>query len=347
MQFLFFCTAVIRAVDLHQDLLRISVASAQNDHRLGANEAPPAILSIFLGDQLTDVFERLVNGKGGSSKKAGVLGLGTPVLPHLPRHAGDRNRTSPFAFTGNKFEFRAVGSSQSISMPITVLNTIVAESIDALTDMVEARMKKKESLEKALAEVIKEVYAQHSRIVFNGDGYSEKWHKEAEKRGLLNLRTALDAIEQFTSKKNVELFSKYKVLSKREVESRQEIMYDIYFKTVNIEGETTARIAQTQVLPSAFSYLAELGEVEVESRALTRTSQQVADAADALSDALEHLKAQNDELGGDHVHEKAHHMRDNVLPAMLEVRKAADALEKVVSNKHWPLPSYQEMVFVK
>jgi glutamine synthetase len=347
MQFLFFCTAVIRAVDLHQDLLRLSVASAQNDHRLGANEAPPAILSIFLGDQLTDVFERLVNGKGGSGKKAGVLGLGTPVLPNLPRHAGDRNRTSPFAFTGNKFEFRAVGSSQSISMPITVLNTIVAESIDALTDMVEARMKKKESLEKALAEVIKEVYAKHSRIVFNGDGYSEKWHKEAEKRGLLNLRTALDAIEEFTSKKNVELFSKYKVLSKREVESRQEIMYDIYFKTVNIEGETTARIAQTQVLPSAFSYLAELGEVEVESRALTRTSQQVADAADALSDALENLKKQNEELGGDHVHEKAHHMRDNVLPAMLEVRKAADVLEKVVSNKHWPLPSYQEMVFVK
>jgi glutamine synthetase len=347
LQFLFFCTAVIRAVDVHQDLLRLSVASAQNDHRLGANEAPPAILSVFLGDQLTDIFERLANGKGGSGKKAGILNLGTPVLPHLPRHAGDRNRTSPFAFTGNKFEFRAVGSSQSISMPITVLNTIVAESIEVLTEMIEARMKKKESFEAALGAVIKEVYAQHKRIVFNGDGYSAAWHKEAEKRGLLNLRTALDAIERFTDKKNLDLFSKYKVLSKREVESRQEILYDIYFKTVNIEGETTAQIAQTQILPSAFSYLAEMGEVEVESRALERTTTQVAEAADALSDALENLKAQNAELGGDHIHEKAHHVRDNVLPAMLEVRKAADRLEKLVSDKYWPLPSYQEMVFVK
>ncbi len=347
MQFLFFCTAVIRAVDLHQDLLRISVSSAPNDHRLGANEAPPAILSVFLGDQLNDIFERIASGKGGSGKKAGLLNLGAPVLPHLPRHAGDRNRTSPFAFTGNKFEFRAVGSSQSISMPITVLNTIVADSVDAMSAMIEARMKKKESFETALGSVIKEVYGQHKRIVFNGDGYSAAWHKEAEKRGLLNLRTALDAIEQFNSKKNVALFDKYKVLSKREVESRQEIMYDIYFKTVNIEGETTAQMAQTQILPSALAYLAEIGEVEVESRALERVSKQVGDAADALSDALENLKAQNEELGGDHIHEKAHHMRDNVLPAMLDVRKAADALEKLVSDKHWPLPSYQEMVFVK
>jgi glutamine synthetase len=347
MQFLFFCTAVIRAVDIHQDLLRVSVASAQNDHRLGANEAPPAIISIFLGDQLNDIFERIASGKGGSGKKAGLLNLGTPVLPDLPRHAGDRNRTSPFAFTGNKFEFRAVGSSQSISMPITVLNTIVADSVDAMTSMIEARMKKKESFEKALAAVIKEVFTQHKRIVFNGDGYSAAWHKEAEKRGLLNLRTALDAIEEFTSKKNVALFDKYKVLSKREVESRQEIMYDIYFKTVNIEGETTAQMAQTQILPAALAYLAEIGEIEVESRALTRVSNQVADAADALSDALETLKQHNEELGGEHVHEKAHHMRDHVLPAMLEVRKAADALEKLVSDKHWPLPSYQEMVFVK
>ncbi|MGL4612147.1 MAG: glutamine synthetase III [Trueperaceae bacterium] len=347
MQFLFFCTAVIRAVDLHQDLLRLSVSSASNDHRLGANEAPPAILSIFLGDQLTDIFERLASGKGGSGKKAGLLNLGTPVLPNLPRHAGDRNRTSPFAFTGNKFEFRAVGSSQSISMPITVLNTIVAESIDALTSMIEDRMKKKESFETALGAVIKEVYTNHKRIIFNGDGYSEAWHKEAEKRGLLNLRTALDGIEQLTSKKNTALFDKYKVLNKREVESRQEIMYDIYFKTVNIEGETTAQMAQTQILPSAMSYLAELGEVEIESRALERTTKQVAEAADELSDALENLKKQNADLGGDHIHEKAHHMRDNVLPAMLEVRKAADELEKLVSDKHWPLPSYQEMVFVK
>ena len=240
LQFLFFCSAVILAVDTHQDLLRISVSSASNDHRLGANEAPPAIISIFLGDQLTDIFDRIASGKGGSGKKSGFLQLGSAVLPNLPRHAGDRNRTSPFAFTGNKFEFRAVGSSQSISFPITVLNSIVAEAIDVLVDAVEAKMKKKMSFETAALEVIKETYNARKRIIFNGDGYSEAWHKEAQKRGLLNYSTALDAIEHLSDKKNVSLFSKLGVLSKREVEARQEIMYDIYFKTVNIEGETTS-----------------------------------------------------------------------------------------------------------
>lgn len=347
LQFLFFCAAVIKAVDLHQDLLRISVASASNDHRLGANEAPPAIMSIFLGDQLTDIFERLANGKGGSGKKVGVLELGTPVLPPLPKHAGDRNRTSPFAFTGNKFEFRAVGSSQSISFPITVLNTIVADAIDALMDSVEAKMKKKMGFEQAALETIKETYAQHKRIVFNGDGYSAAWHKEAAKRGLLNLRTAVDAIERFTDEKNVKLFTRLGVLNEREIHARQEIMYDIYFKQVNIEGETTEWVAQTQILPGALSYLAELSEIEVKSRAAERTIKQVVEATDALSDALEKLKAQNAELGGDEVHEKAHHMRDNVLPAMAEVRKAADALERILADKYWPLPSYREMLFVK
>jgi glutamine synthetase len=347
LQFLFFCAAVIKAVDLHQDLLRISVASASNDHRLGANEAPPAIMSIFLGDQLTDIFERLANGKGGSGKKVGVLELGTPVLPPLPKHAGDRNRTSPFAFTGNKFEFRAVGSSQSISFPITVLNTIVADAIDALMDSVEAKMKKKMGFEQAALETIKETYAQHKRIVFNGDGYSAAWHKEAAKRGLLNLRTAVDAIERFTDEKNVKLFTRLGVLNEREIYARQEIMYDIYFKQVNIEGETTEWVAQTQILPGALSYLAELSEIEVKSRAAERTIKQVVEATDALSDALEKLKAQNAELGGDEVHEKAHHMRDNVLPAMAEVRKAADALERIMADKYWPLPSYREMLFVK
>jgi glutamine synthetase len=347
LQFLFFCAAVIKAVDMHQDLLRISVASASNDHRLGANEAPPAILSIFLGDQLTDIFERLASGKGGSGKKTGVLELGVPVLPPLPKHAGDRNRTSPFAFTGNKFEFRAVGSSQSISFPITVLNTIVADAIDALMDAVEAKMKKKVSFEQAVLETIKETYAQHKRIVFNGDGYSAAWHKEAAKRGLLNLRTAIDAIEHFTDEKNIKLFTRLGVLNEREIHARQEIMYDIYFKQVNIEGETTEWVAQTQILPGALSYLAELSEIEVKSRAVERTIKQVVEATDALSDALEKLKAQNAELGGDEVHEKAHHMRDNVLPAMTEVRKAADALERILADKYWPLPSYREMLFVK
>lgn len=345
LSFLFFCAAVIRAVDVHQDLLRISVASASNDHRLGANEAPPAILSIFLGSELTGVFERLVSGKG-SGKKPGLLKLGTPVLPHLPLHAGDRNRTSPFAFTGNKFEFRAVGSSQSISLPITVLNTIVAESIDVLGERLEAGLKKGKSLEEALLEVLKDTYKKHNRIIFNGDGYSEAWHQEAERRGLLNLRTALDAIEQLTSEKNAALFAKYGVLNERELEARQEVMYDIYFKSVNIEGETTEWIAQTQILPGALAYLADLEAVS-KSKAAARTAEQVTRATDALSDALEALKQQNAALGGDTVHEKAYHMRDRVLPAMGEVRKAADALEKLVAADHWPLPSYRDMLFIK
>ncbi len=347
LQFLFFCAAVIKAVNAHQDVLRLAVASASNDHRLGANEAPPAILSIFLGDQLTDIFDRIASGKGGSGKKAGTLELGTPVLPPLPRHAGDRNRTSPFAFTGNKFEFRAVGSSQSISFPITVLNTIVAESIDALVASLEAKLKKKTAFAAAVLEVVKETYVANKRIIFNGDGYSESWHKEAAKRGLLNLPTALDAIEVFTSDKNTKLFGDYGVLTHKEVESRQEIMYDIYFKTVNIEGETTAHMAQTQILPAALAYLADLSGVGIKSKATERVIKAVSSLADQLSDALESLKKQNAELGGDTVHEKAYHLRDNVLPAMLEVRAAADQLEGLVAEAHWSLPSYREMLFVK
>ncbi|WP_245958875.1 glutamine synthetase III family protein [Meiothermus luteus] len=211
----------------------------------------------------------------------------------------------------------------------------------------EAKLRKKASFEQAVLEVVRETYNQHKRIVFNGDGYSAAWHKEAAKRGLLNLRTAVDAIERFTDEKNIQLFSRLGVLSEREIHARQEIMYDIYFKQVNIEGETTEWIVQTQILPGALSYLAELSEIEVKSKAVQRTIQQVVEATDALSDALEKLKVQNAELGGDEVHEKAHHMRDNVLPAMAEVRKAADALERILADKYWPLPSYREMLFVK
>lgn len=348
MMFLFFCAAVIRAVDMHQDLLRACVASASNDHRLGANEAPPAIMSIFLGDELTDIFDRVQSGKGGGSKKSGLLGLGTPVLPPLPLHAGDRNRTSPFAFTGNKFEFRAVGSSQSVSFPTTILNTIVAQSIDAMTSMIETRMKKKATFETALVDVLKDVYGTHKRIIFNGDGYSSKWHKEAEKRGLLNLRTAVDAIETMIAEKNIKLFSGYGVLSERELEARQDVLLDQYFKTVNIEGETTEWIAQTQILPGVLAYMRDLAALStVNSAAASATLTMVGSAADELVKALAALRAQNEELGGETVHEKARHMCDNVLPAMQQVRKAADALERVVASERWPLPGYREMLFVK
>lgn len=347
MQFLFFCAAVIRAVDLHQDLLRICVASASNDHRLGANEAPPSIMSIFLGDQLTDVFDRIISGKGGGSKKSGSLGLGTQVLPKLPQHAGDRNRTSPFAFTGNKFEFRAVGSSQSVSFPITVLNTIIAESIDALASAIEARMKKKQSFEAALLEVLRQTYGKHSRIVFNGDGYSSAWHAEAERRGLLALRSAVDAIELLHDEKNVKLFSSYNVLSARELEARQEVFFDLYFKTVNIEGETTEWIAQTQIMPGALRHLREMKETGMDIIAVERAVKEMSDTVNALSDAIVELRAQNMELGGETVHSKSMHMRDNVIPAMNRVRNAADALERITAHDHWPLPSYREMLFVK
>ena len=349
MQFLFFAAAVIKAVDDHQDLLRTCVASASNDHRLGANEAPPAILSIFLGSELTDIFERIVSGKGGRGKQSGLMGLGSSVLPEIPVHAGDRNRTSPFAFTGNKFEFRAVGSSQSISFPITVLNVIAADAITQLTAELQKRLGKKgATLEQAVAEVVKDTYRKYQRIVFNGDGYSTDWHEEAEKkRGLLNLRTTLDAVETLISPKNVKLFNDFGVLNERELTARQEIMYDIYFKTVNIEGETTEYMAQTAILPAAFSYLAELGEVEVKSKAATGTTKELVQLSDTLYDALQELRQQNEALGGDEVHEKAHHMRDHVLPAMQQVRTAADRLERIVSQKHWPLPTYRQMLFVK
>ncbi|WP_412028986.1 glutamine synthetase III [Deinococcus yunweiensis] len=347
MQFLFFCSAVIKAVDEHQDLLRISVASASNDHRLGANEAPPAIISIFLGSELTEIFDRLESGQGGRGAEAGLLGLGTSVLPPLPRHAGDRNRTSPFAFTGNKFEFRAAGSSQSISFPITVLNIIVADAVSALTADLKAKLDGGADLNAAVADIVKSTYAAHKRIVFNGDGYSDAWHQEAEHgRKLLNLRTSLDAIEHLSDAKNQALFQKFGVLSDRELAARQEIMYDIYFKTVNIEGETTEYMARTMILPAAIKYLGELNAAG-ESRAARGVAGEVSVAADELYDAVQALSQQNAAQGGDEVHEKAHHMRDHVLPAMLEVRTAADKLEKVVAEQHWPLPTYRQMLFVK
>jgi len=355
MQFLFFCTAVLRAVERHQDLLRSAVAFAGNDHRLGANEAPPAIISVFLGDQLADVFEQIENsGAATSSKKEGLLGLGSPVLPHLPQHAGDRNRTSPFAFTGNKFEFRALGSSQSVSWPATVLNTIMAESLDDLTSALEAELAGGKDFEEALRTLIASEIRRVKRIVFNGDGYSEEWHHEAERRGLLNLRTTLDALERMHQEKNLTLFEKYGVLSHRELESRHEIALDQYFKTVNIEGETTADIASTMILPSAVRYLNDLLAAADRTRGLgiaatgvTRTVEKVSGLVDELRDALDALVAQNAELGGEDVHSKAFHMRDNVIPAMARVRAAADKLEKVVPDDYWPLPTYRDMLFVK
>jgi len=259
MQFLFFCTAVIRAVFQYGDLLRASVAHAANDHRLGANEAPPAIMSIFLGDQLTDIFQQLEQGKAEASRKAGFMGLGVNGLPRLPKHAGDRNRTSPFAFTGNRFEFRAVGSSQSIAGPQVVLNTVVAESIDFMTSQLEAAIKGGETLEKALQKLIAVVVKDSKAVLFDGDGYSEAWHREAEKRGLPHFRNTVDALPRFVEPKNVQLFEKYEVLSSRETHSRYDIYVEQYIKAINIEAETMASMARTMILPTALRYQEQLG----------------------------------------------------------------------------------------
>jgi glutamine synthetase len=357
-QFLFFCAAVLRAVHKHQDLLRISVAAAANDHRLGANEAPPAIMSVFLGDQLEDVMNQLVNGGAKSSKQGGLLGLGVPTLPNLPRHAGDRNRTSPFAFTGNKFEFRAVGSSQSPAFPNIVLNVIAAESLDYMATQLEQKLKgqkkTKKSFEDAAGEVIRQVVAEAKPVIFGGDNYSEAWHKEAEKRGLLNLRTTLDALDRMTSKENKQLFEKYGVLTERELESRHEIALDQYFKTVNIEGETTESMARTMILPAAIQYLSQLtatleqaDEVGLSFAGVRETAEEVGKLVDELRTAINKLSKQNKELGGESVHEKAVHMKKNVIPAMTAVRQAADKLERVVPSDYWPFPTYREILFVK
>ncbi len=345
LQFLFFCTAVIQAVNAHQALLRASIASPGQDHRLGANEAPPAIISIFLGAELEKVFAAIESGKAQQSKPGSFLGLGTQVLPPLPLHGGDRNRTSPFAFTGNKFEFRALGSSQSLALPNTVLNTIVAEAIDDLAGKLKTALKGSSgNLEKAVAKVVKESYGQNKRIVFGGDNYSPEWHAEAEKRGLCNLRSTPDALPWLVDKGTVALFKKYKVLSKRELESRHEVFLEQYAVKINIESETAAAIARTEILPAAVRHLNELkvagldeliGEVEPLIKELHYAILKLEDA---------NLKEnQTDSTAV----KWAAYMHDKVIPAMDDVRDVADRLEALVADDLWPLPKYSEMLFIK
>ena len=355
LRFLFFCTAVVQAVHTHQDLLRASIATASNDHRLGANEAPPAIISIFLGDQLSDVFEQITaDGEATESKPSGFLGLGSPVLPTLPRHAGDRNRTSPFAFTGNKFEFRAVGSSQSVSFPMTVLNTITAQAIDDLATKLEAKVGTKRS-EKALRAAVKETIAdsirEHTAVVFNGDGYSEAWHREAvEDRGLLNLRTTPEALATLTDAKNVAVFEAYDVLSEAELESRKEILSEQFALTINVEAATTEAMAKTLVLPAALRALAELGEAAEAaedlgldlsgSKALAKA---IVTPVNALQKALAALAKAR--AAAHKAADESAAMQAKVIPALAKVRAACDALEAEVPADLWPLPTYKEMLF--
>jgi glutamine synthetase len=342
LSFLLFAAAVIQAVDTHQQLLRASIASPGQDHRLGANEAPPAIISIFLGSELEEVFSAIAEGQAGASKPGSFLGLGTPVLPPLPLHSGDRNRTSPFAFTGNKFEFRALGSSQSPGFPNTVLNTIVAESVDALAEKLEEALKGGASLEKAVLAIVKDSYRAHRRVVFNGDGYSEAWHKEAEARGLANLRSTPDALPWLIDKQTLGVFKRYNVLSKREMDARYEVFTEQYSVKINIEAETAASIARTLLLPAATRHLAQLREAGVESL-VEETSELVHKFVDAIL-ALESVNAAHPDVEG---LKHALYMRDEVIPAMDGVRSIADRLERIVADDLWPLPKYSEMLFIK
>lgn len=346
LQFLFFCSAVIQAVNKHQGLLRASIASAGQDHRLGANEAPPAIISIFLGGELRKVFEAIEKGEVGESAPGSLLGLGTPVLPPLPMHGGDRNRTSPFAFTGNKFEFRALGSSMSLALPNTVLNTIVAEAIDDLAGQLDSEISGGKELEEALRSLLQKSFSENKRIVFEGDNYSEEWHQEAEKLGLLNLRTTPDALPQLLEKSAVEVFGKYEVLSEREIESRYEVSLEQYATKLNIEAETLADMARTMVLPAGLRQLAlaesaGVSTVASDTRAAVESLVEALGALDTANSADQHAPHEDDVL--DH----AKYIRDSVVPAMDAVREAADVLERMVADDLWPLPRYSEMLFIK
>jgi len=352
-QFLVFCAAVIRAVHKHADILRGTVAHAGNDHRLGANEAPPAIISVFLGDQLTDIFEQIAKGGAKKSKQPGMLTVGVDTLPPLPKDAGDRNRTSPFAFTGNKFEFRAVGSSQSVAGPLVALNTIVAESLDFIATELEAKTKgDRRKLNDAVQEVLQQVISEHDTIIFNGDNYSEAWHKEAAKRGLPNFRNTVDAIHGMDTDENAELFEKYNVLTKREFKSRNEIYLERYVKEVGIESKLTLRMAKTMIFPAAVDYQHKLATTALGLKSLGKDHcTTVLDDLNALLSKFQPAMAgldsaiQHESKGG--LLEHAKHMRDKVIPAMVAVREIADQLEAIVSDDLWPLPTYQEMLFIK
>ena len=352
MQFLVFCAAVIRAVHLHGDVLRAVVASSANDHRLGANEAPPAIISIFLGDQLTDVFEQIERGKVTGSKASGTLSVGVDTLPPLPKHAGDRNRTSPFAFTGNKFEFRAVGSSQSIAGPLVALNTIVAESLDwVATELEAATGGDPARLPAAVEKLLQKIITDHKAVIFNGNGYSEEWQLEAKRRGLPNLKATPEALDALVTPTNLALFAKEGVLSEREMRSRYEIYMERYCKDLNTEAQAAIQIAKTMLLPAAYRYQGELVDIATKLKALGQsphlgTLEKLMKLVGEFESRIEALEQAACHHGGD-VRAEMAHFHDDVIPAMAAVRETADQLEMILPDDLWPLPTYREMLFIR
>jgi glutamine synthetase len=353
LQFLVFCAAVLRAVNKWQGLLRASIASAGNDHRLGANEAPPAILSIFLGDMLTDIFDQIEKGGAKSTKSGGELDTGVMVLPKLPRDAGDRNRTSPFAFTGNKFEFRAVSSGQSIAYPNIALNIAVTESLDYMATEIEKSTKGGKTLEKAVAELLPKVIKENKRIIFNGNNYSNEWEKEAAKRGLLNLKNTVDALPQMVSKDVVALFEKYKVLNERELHARYEIMLEQYNKTLNIEGQLMVLMANRYIMPAVLEYQRQVAASVSAVKSAGAKSVEGKKTLDKLTKLVDKFKQQSDKLEKELAHEggsadkHAKHFRDKVRPAMVTLRELGDELEVIMPHGTWPLATYREMLFIK
>ncbi len=351
-QFLLVLACILKAVDVHADLLRESAADVGNDHRLGANEAPPAIISVFLGEQLEDVIDQLCStGEATHSKKGGTLKTGVATLPDLDQDATDRNRTSPFAFTGNKFEFRMVGSSDSIAPANVVLNTIVAEAFKEAADELE----KAENFDAAVHDLIKKLLREHRRVVFNGNGYSQAWVEEAEKRGLPHLRSMVDAIPALTTEKAVKLYEEFGVFTKAELESRAEVEYEAYSKVINIEAKTMIDMAGKQIIPAVIKYTTQLAaslnsvksacpeaDTSVQAELLVESSALLSDMKVALS-ALIDITDECASMGGGAVQAHAYH--DKVVPAMAALRGPADKLEMIVDKELWPFPSYGDLIF--
>ena len=349
-QFLLFLCAVIKAVDDHQDLLRISVASASNDHRLGANEAPPAVISMFLGDEITEVLEAIEKDVPYEKHEDVLMKLGTRVLPGFRRDNTDRNRTSPFAFTGNKFEFRMPGSMASIAFPNVVINTSVAESLRVFAD----RLEGSEDLKKDLYTLIRETITEHKRIVFNGNGYDDSWIEEAEKRGLLNYRTTVDCLPHLLDDKNIEMMERHGVMSREELESRYEIMLETYCKTIMIEAKTMISTANKRIAPAVEYYTAALASHMTEKRAAVKDLEcafeekqirKLSALTDSISEKTDSLAELESELKGEDYLKDAQLIRDSVLPAMEDLRADCDAAERNTKKSCWPLPSYGRLLF--
>jgi glutamine synthetase len=353
LQFLVFCVAMLRAVNKWQGLLRMSIASAGNDHRLGANEAPPAIISVFLGEMLTDVLEQIEKGGARSTRQGGLLDTGVSVLPKLPRDAGDRNRTSPFAFTGNKFEFRAVSSNQSIAFPNIALNLAMTEALDAIATELEKGTKGGKPIKDVLKKLLPQWIKENRRIIFNGNGYSEEWRKEAAKRGLLNLTNSVDALPELVRPDVLKAFEKYKVLNGRELRARHEVAVETYSKTINVEGQLMVLMANRYILPAALEYQKDVAESAAAVKAAGGSARETKKLLDRIVALVDEFRTRTEKLSKALGHNDAdpakhsRYMRDTICTGMADLRDTGDRLELLIPHQLWPLPTYREMLFIK